>query len=292
MKLDVWVTLLVCTVSMLVSSISASASTTTATNNSSSTNVTAEKKPTPKTFGLALEISRSRSLIDFKDGSRSDGLDILIVPSVAAFNGKISTQLAYSQNLRNQYSQTENDFADLPVTYAFKALPLAWADSMKTNFVYSITAVVPVSKYSRIKDELQTALSGRVGLSFTPADGEGFSATAGLTLGRNFHTYEEDINGSVLNQYSSNQSLGIEYSLSNWSVGVDFVNRSRLTYKGNTKSTFELTEEIGYSVNDNFSLALGHTNAGSTLKANGVDSNIELIDENSSVVYGTIGFSY
>ena len=292
MKLNVLVTLLVCTVLMLVSSISATASTTPETNNTSTTQTKTEKAPAPKSFGLSMEISRSTSLVDFKDGSRSDGLDIVIVPSVSAFNGKISAQLAYSQNLRNQYSQTENDFADVPVTYAFKAIPLSWVDGKNTRFSYSVTAVVPVSKYSRIKDELQTALSGRVGLSLAPAEDDGFGASVGVTLGRNFHTYEEDINGSVLNQYSSNQSLGIEYTMGSWNVGVDFVNRTRLTYKGNTKSTFELTEEIGYSVNDNFSLALGHTNAGSTLKANGVDSNVELIDENSSVIYGTIGFSY
>lgn len=264
------------------------ASTTPAPNNTSSTQAKSEKAPAPKTFGLGLEITRSTSLIDFKDGSRSDGLDIVMVPSVMAFNGKISAQLVYSQNLRNQYSQTENDFADVPVTYAFKAIPLNW---MNTRFSYSLTALIPVSKYSRIKDELQTALSGRLGLSMTP-EGNGFNAAVGITLGRNFHTFEEDINGAVLNQYSSNQNLNLGYVLSDWSASLSFVNRSRQTYKGNTKSTFELTEEIGYSVSDNFSLALGHTNAGSTLKANGMDSNVELIDENSSMIYGTIGFSY
>lgn len=273
---------------MLVSGISAMASTTPASNSTSTTQAKTEKTPEPKIFGLNLEISRSTSLIDYKDGSRSDGLDIVVVPSVKAFNGKISAQLAYSQNLRNQYSQTENDFADVPVTYAFKAIPLNW---MNTSFSYSVTALVPVSKYSRIKDELQTALSGRVGLSMA-AEGNGFNASAGITLGRNFHKFEEDINGAVLNQYSSNQNLNLGYVLSNWSASLIFVNRSRQTYKGNTKSSFELSEEIGYSVNDNFSLALGHTNAGSTLKANGLDSNIELIDENSSMIYGTIGFSY
>lgn len=288
MKLDVLVTLLVCTVSMLVSSISATASTAPATNNTSTTQAKTEKAPEPKIFGLGFEITRSTSLVDFKDGSRSDGLDIVMVPSVNAFNGKISAQLAYSQNLRNQYSQTENDFADVPVTYAFKAIPLGM---MNTRFVYSVTAVIPVSKYSRIKDELQTALSGRVGLAMTP-EGDGFNAAAGITLGRNFHTYEEDINGAVLNQYSSNQNLNIGYSLGSWSVSASFINRSRQTYKGNTKSTFELTEELGYSVNDNFSLALGHTNAGSTLQANGVDSNVQLTDENSSMIYGTVGISY
>jgi hypothetical protein len=264
------------------------ASTTPASNSTSTTQAKTEKVPEPKTFGIDLEVSRNTSLIDYKDGSRSDGLEIAVVPSVKAFNGKISATLAYSQNLRNQYSQTENDFADVPVSYAFKAIPLGF---MKTNFVYSLTALIPVSKSSRIKDELQTALSGRVGFSMAP-EGNGFKASAGITLGRNFHAFEEDINGAVLNKYSSNQNLNLGYLLNDWSASLSFVNRSRQTYKGNTKSSFELTEEIGYSVSDNFSLALGHTNAGSTLKANGLDSNIVLIDENSSMIYGTIGFSY
>lgn len=271
---------------MLVSGISAMASTPPASNSTSTTQVKTEKASGLNVLGL---ISRSTSLNDFKDGSRTDGLDIILIPSVSAFNGKVSTQFAYSQNLKDPYSQTENDFADIPIIYAFKPIPSEWKN---TSFVYSLTALIPFSKSSRIKDELQTALSGRVGLVYYPADGDGFNASAGISLGRNFHRYEEDINGSVLNQFSSIQNLILGYKLSHWSIGLNFINRSRQTYKGSVKSSFELTESISYSINDNYSLTLGHTNAGSTLKANGVDSNIELINENSSVIYGTLGIFY
>ena len=125
-----------------------------------------------------------------------------------------------------------------------------------------------------------------------PVDGQGPSFAAAVTLGRNVHAYEENINGKVLNQYSSNQSVAVGYAISDWSMSATFINRSRLTYQGNTKSTFEIVEELGYALNDSFALAIGHTNSGASLKPNGSDSNIELFNENSSVVYGTLSMSF
>ena len=149
-----------------------------------------------------------------------------------------------------------------------------------------------MSQLSTKKDNLQTALSAKVGLSLSAPDQQGFSGGTSISLGRNFHAYDTDINGNVLNQYSSNQTLSLGYTLENWSLSVDFINKSRWTYQNSTKSAFELNEELGYSINDNFGVALGHTNAGSTLKDNGTDSNIDLINENTSVIYGSLNMTY
>ena len=114
-----------------------------------------------------------------------------------------------------------------------------------------------------------------------------------VTAGRSFHTYEEDINGSVLNKYSSNQALSLGYSISNWSFGLYYTNRSRWTYQGNIKQSFVLSQVISYSFNDNFYATVGHSNdAGSVLKANGFESNIQIIDENNSGVYLTLGSTF
>ena len=153
--------------------------------------------------------------------------------------------------------------------------------------------VIPVSQLSTKKDQLQTSISAKIALSIAPSnDGDGFSIGTSVSAGRNFHAYDEDINGSVLNEYSSNQGLNLGYALGNWSITVDYLNKTRWTYQNNVKSTFELSEELGYQINKMFAVALGHTNAGSTLKDNGTDSNIDFYNENSSTVYGSLTLTY
>ncbi len=115
----------------------------------------------------------------------------------------------------------------------------------------------------------------------------------GLTAGRSFHSYEQDINGAVLNRYSSNQTLAVGYSIGDWSFSVEFLNRLRWTYQGNLKTpSFVASQEIGYSIHDHFNLAVGHTNEASAMKDNGVDSNYNLVDEKTSTVYGTVGVAF
>lgn len=294
--MNVFVTLLAAIVLMLASINSAIASTSanTQTKTAANTSKTAAAKPAAATtpdFNIAASITRSTSLIDFKDGTRSDSMEYMVNPSLKLSYGTYSTVLVYSQDLRDEYTKTASDWADVPLSFAFNPTRWKFNDNFNARMTYSLMAVIPNSQYSVKKDQLQTSLSGKIGFALTPAS-EGFSVAVGVSAGRNFHAYEEDINGAVLNQYSSNQNLSLGYSISDWSLSVDLVNRSRWTYKGNAKSSFSISEELGYSINDNFSVAIGHTNAGSTLKPNGTDSNIEIYNENTSMVYGTLGLSY
>ena len=299
MKLNSAVTLFVSTVFLLANlahADDAKNSASNSSNNPTQTSTTNLPKPAvesgPK-YSVEASISRNTSLVDFQDGSRSDGMDLTVKPSVVLSFGKFSTTIAYSQNLRDQYSTTENDFADIPISFSLKPTELNWIKNFDTKIGYSTTVVIPVSQLSTKKDQLQTSISAKIALSIAPSnDGDGFSIGTSVSAGRNFHAYDEDINGSVLNEYSSNQGLNLGYALGNWSITVDYLNKTRWTYQNNVKSTFELSEELGYQINKMFAVALGHTNAGSTLKDNGTDSNIDFYNENSSTVYGSLTLTY
>lgn len=288
MKLATAVTLFVASVLLLANSaIAAESQTATQTV----TTKPAKKAESLPSYGVLALLNRSTSLVDFQDGTRSDNMDFLLSPSVKLAPGRLSATMTYSQNLRDDSSQTENDFGDIPVTFTFKAIPMGGYRDYDTSLSYSATAVAPVSKISTKKDQLQTSLSGKIAWSLGPKE-DGVSLLTSLTAGRNFHSYEEDINGNVLNQYSSNQQIKLGYSFGSWSVSADFIHKSRWTYKGNVKSAFELTEEIEYGINKNYAVAIGHTNAGSVLKPNGTDTNIDIYNENNSVIYGTLTLSY
>jgi len=264
-----------------------------------------EKQETSNTepqVGIALQISRSTSLYDHQDGTRSDSMDYLAMPQMKLGFGSVKAKIVYSQNLRedgNTYDGTTaaSDWGDVSVTIAKNPYKWMWSAPYMITLTPFVTGVIPASQNSLKRDELKTALSAGVSFGVMPdgiaPEADGFwSFAVGVTAGRNIHAYDTDINGKVLNRYSSNQTLNFSYNYKAFSFGIEFINKSRWTYQGNVRSAFEHSEEVGYNFNDNVSLAIGHTNGGSALKANGIDSNLELVNENDSSIYATLGLSF
>lgn len=259
-----------------------------------------KEEKTDYAFSMSAQVSRGTSLIDHQDGSRSDSMEILVLPSLSTPIGSFSIKETFSQNLNNA-DDVEAGFSDASVTYAPKPIDWEWSPPYVLVLKPSMTALVPFSKISVKKNQMQTALIA--GLSFgirpdiSPAglavQKEGaWDVSIGLTAGKNFYPYEEDINGQPLNAYSSNQSLTMAYTISDWSFSVELVHRSRWTFQGNTKASFVASEEIGYSLTKNFGLAIGHTNDAAAMKANGVETNYNLVDDNTSTVYISAGASF
>ncbi|MFZ3230530.1 MAG: hypothetical protein WA160_10030 [Pseudobdellovibrio sp.] len=251
------------------------------------------------TFGTSALVSRSTSLVDFKDGTKTDAVDYLLSPFVKTSLGTVTTKLAYSQNLKesNASAESKSDWADAPVTFIATPYKWLWSSPYVITLTPTVTAVVPLSQTSTRRDQLQTTLI--TGISFgiipdgiAPKHDGAWNLAIGITAGQAFHAYEENTVGTVLNKYISNQTLNLGYTYKAISLSAEYIHKSRWTYQGSTKEAFELSEELGYSINENFSMALGHTNAGSALKANGSESNIDLVNENSSVVYVAMGLSF
>lgn len=301
MKKATQVTLLAATVLSLISFDSAFASSSNSSNPNQKSIISADQveslqESSETSFHAAVQISRNTSLYDHQDGTRKDGLDYLVVPSLKTFFGGFSAKVAYSQDLKDE-STTASDWTDVPVTFSFIPNKWEWSPPYILTLTPTLTAVAPLAKTSVQRDQLQTAFI--TGLSFgiipdgiaAQKDGA-WNLAIGLTAGRNFHAYSTDINGAVLNQYSSNQTLNVGYTYRQLSLSVEFIHKVRWTYQGNVKNSFEHTEEIGYGLTDHFSIALGHTNAGSTLKTNGSESNVAVINENDSLVYAALGMEF
>ncbi|OFZ31511.1 MAG: hypothetical protein A2622_02705 [Bdellovibrionales bacterium RIFCSPHIGHO2_01_FULL_40_29] len=293
------VTLLVSSVLCLVGGVLAPAQTFAAANKvvlSADTN-TKVVPVVPSKFGIRALIIRSTSLYDFQDGTRSDGMDYALLPSYKTSVGSFSAKIIYSQNLNDQ-SPEASDINDIGLTYAMKPIKWEWSPPYILTLAPTFSAVVPASRVSQKRDQLQTAFSAGASFGIIPdgiaAEKDGaWDLAIGLTVGRNFHAYEESLDGSViLNQYSSNQTLNLGYSYKQWSVGVEYIHKSRWSYQGNVQDSFELSQEIGYEINKNVAVALGHANAGPGLKANGSEPSLNVINENDSAVYAQLGVSF
>ncbi len=240
-------------------------------------------------FHASAAVARNTSLYDHQDGSKQDSFDFLLVPILKMPFGTLLSKIAYSRDLHDDQPEA-SDWVDLPVNFSLKPNRWEWSPPYILTFTPSITAVIPINQKTIKRDELQTSLSvgGSVGIipdSIAAEKDGSFSLKVGVTAGQNFYAYSTDINGAVLNKYSSNQTINLGYTYKQITASFEFINKSRWTFEDNSKSSFDHTEEIEYAFNDHFAMAIGHNNTGTTLKPNGSESNVDLVDENASTVY-------
>lgn len=247
-------------------------------------------------FSIEALIARSASLYDHKDGTAKAGVDYLISPQIKTTIGTVKAAISYSQDLKDE-SEAASTFNDIILSYSLNPNRWQWSAPYVLTLTPYSKLVLPVAKTSTKQDQLQTSIS--VGASFgiipdgiAPVKNGAWSLAIALSAGQNFHAYETNITGQVLNHYLSNQSINLGYSYKDFSFSVEFINKSRWTYNGNSKNSFEHTEEIGYGISDHMNVAIGHTNTGSGLKSNAVDSNLSLVNENDSMIYVSMGLAF
>ncbi len=235
----------------------------------------------PSYFGF-IASTYIQNLVDFQDGSLKRGMSHLgriglsMTPKY-----KILATTSYTQDLKNS---EDNALEDSSLTIVRN--PVDFSKSFVLGGSFS--ALLPTSKASSTRDNL--ILGARIGISLTlkPEIFPTWSFSAALSGGQNFHQYETNSAGSVLNKYALAQTFSGSKSFGNTTLSIEFSNKNAWSYYGYMKQAFEHSQEISYSVNDHLSLSLGHTNAGNALRADGYGSNIALVNENSSMVYTTL----
>ncbi|MBX3032517.1 MAG: hypothetical protein KF865_01235 [Bdellovibrionaceae bacterium] len=244
-------------------------------------------KAPAKNWSVAAVYNRVRNLYDRKDGSFSESNDFYLVGNLSlAEKWRLSALGAYSQNVKKPETA---DWADTQVTLSRKA------EEISTNFKmgYGALAIVAHSKNSTIRQNMNGAAGGLLNFGFN--DGV---LTPGLNLGlsfsltRLFYAYETNIDGQVLSPWSFKQTFSAGYSVGKFSFSGSFIHRNAFTFQDNMKEAFEHSQEIGYTVTPNFSVAVGHYLSGGAFKPNGFESNYSLTDEENSQAYVSIAVSY
>jgi hypothetical protein len=241
-------------------------------------------------FTSTVRVLRVSSLYDLNNGEKFDSVEYNLGFKYALTRGSLSSQLGYSQNLNNDQSSA---MSDSNLTFTDKSYSVFGRPKVANmTWVPSATLIIPISEQSREVEQLHTATIAGVGFALLADAGSSWSGLGSelkLTLGKNFHQFETDKNGVILNNISSNQSLGLFYSINGWSFSLGYAHRIRWPYAGEAKQSFELSQDVTYSSRSKWSVSLGHTNSGASLKPNGQDSNVALIDEEGSAIY--LGFA-
>ncbi len=247
---------------------------------SSTSVMQAPKKDTSNWSGF-FYMSRSNSLVDHQDGTNQSAMEYIL-----RANYKLDSfyflrfQSGYSQNLQDS---TFNDFNDS--TLALYATP-----SPVTRYLmmsYNLGLIAPTSRISKEVNSLQTGVKGGLIVMANPNRLiSGLNIVGNLTATRNFHEFETNKAGAVNTAWSYVQTLSVSYELpKGFGLSADFTHQNTWSYQNVMKDAFSFSQEVNYQASSLFNLALGHSNGGSIYKPNGVDSNISLVDENSSLIY-------
>ncbi|MCP4914019.1 MAG: hypothetical protein GY909_12985 [Oligoflexia bacterium] len=165
----------------------------------------------------------------------------------------------------------------------------------ETSLSGSLAFTIPLSDSSRESTGLKTAVRLRPALSYDASKSitEGLSITYLPSVKAYFHDYETKASGGSNTQYAVANRLVIGYSITD-SLGLSLDNTylRTWTYSGVSKDIYSLYQSLGYDVNENFALTVGHAIGGSVLAVNGQEQDIDLFDSENSTIYFDLSFSY
>ena len=120
-----------------------------------------------------------------------------------------------------------------------------------------------------------------------------FTTLYAVYLTKNFHEYERGREGNDNTDYSIINYFGVEkYLTSKLSILIDGDYSFARTYRGNPKSLFSIGQSLSYEFTRDFSVTVGHSNGGNMFQANGTDYDVQVFDENRSIVYANIRAVY
>lgn len=241
-------------------------------------------------WGATLSSGISSSLYKFGDQSRVFSADFGLAPHYS-FNRtwSIGASFGVSQSISNEERKTIANDGRAGLRYKGGALNSFTKWGLNSGFV------LPLSKKSRINDSLYTAFSIAPHFSFDLKDVglENLTPNYTLSLSRAFHKYTTSITGGAKKQYNVQNIFGLDYQVANkFSVSGSFSHSTAWTYHGTRSNSFGLGQSLGYQTSKNSSISVGHENGGDMLRSNGQDSNVSFINENSSSIYGSFGYSF
>lgn len=242
-------------------------------------------EPAPKRLSLDAVFQTSSSLHRLEDPSHSAALDVVLAPSLTVTDSlKLLGKFAVNQDLSGERKLlVQNGGLQLRHKGVQLAAPLSLSPAIGVG--------LPFSKKSFRQESL--IMSGNGGARLTLATESGFSTFLDLTGSRSVHQFTTSTTGASNTKWGANARLFAAYTfLSRFTVSNDLLRTSRFTYLGNIQNQFDFTQELSFQALPSIALAVGHNNAGAALKANQLDSNVKLYDENSSTVYGSMTLSF
>lgn len=241
----------------------------------STTTVTPEDK-TKSPLILELGIEYSQKIAKEEQGQRESSTDFQLAPAY-----KINPTFTAAGKIvfsKENSGARQSSSSNTTLTLGIKGIKIN--ETLET--LHSVGTVIPTNEDSIKRDHLKSSLAISNGLRWKT---DLAKVDYKLGLSKNFHEFTVNAEGSPNIEYRLTNSLEITVPLTDkFSVSTLGIYRLGRTYKGFERTSFEINADLIYDVLENLSINIGTSNDGNALKANGVDSNIQAYNENTSVI--------
>lgn len=293
MKLNFWISLplsMICLIANANTTTTASTTTTTVASTTpaastvaapaaTSTTAAPKKEEAPSIkYGVTYEAGYSMQAQAQPDGKRKQSMSHSFTPSLSYGEYKSTVSIGYEQDLVNSAS---NGFADPTFALSKKAWTLG--DYFKLG--PSGTLTLPMTDESKNEVGLMYNIGGALSLSLnTKTLGmEALSASYQLAVNKNFTNYDTNSEGNPQTSHKLRNRLSIGYNITDaFSFFNMFDFNSSYSVNGVVTNGFFSLQSFGYSINNNVSVSLAHSNGGAYLKKGTYENNLKFFDEKGS----------
>ncbi len=152
-----------------------------------------------------------------------------------------------------------------------------------------VTFTLPATSRSRDRESLITAvrLNARFAADFSRIPRlQPLSLSYDLSGSRALHYYETSTTGTVNTQHRLTHWINAGWQITTrWSISADFIRGTSWSYQGGARNTFSLGETLSYSWPSGLGLSIGHTNEGDILRADGISTNLAVVDSEGSRIF-------
>lgn len=183
----------------------------------------------------------------------------------------------------------EEELADTKISMSKAAVDIP--GDMK--YAASLATILPTSESSKRNQELNFALEVNNILVKPLSDKTSFTYVNRIT--KNFHEYEVSRTNRANTELKLSQFFILGYAITDkTSISSTLIHGYSWSYSGKRRNPTYLTNiEIGHSVNENLSVAIGTLQGGSIFdRENGPDETISFYDENATSLYAEAALKF
>lgn len=239
---------------------------------------------TAKKFSLITGLEYSQKVEVEENTERESSTDLSFMATYKIndlYNVSAKTALTQENN-----GPKNSSISDTTVGFSVKGVKIN--DQWITT--HAMSAILPTSETSQDRDRLRAAIAITNGVSYS---GDLLKAKYSLGLSKNFHEFDQNAEGTFLNEYRITNLISLIVTVSDkFSVSVSGLYRISYTYDKIDRYGFGTFGDLNYAFKEDLFTNLGVSTEGNALKSNGVDSNINVYDDTASVVRAGLTYVY
>lgn len=239
-----------------------------------------EEPPPTVSYGLTFDTNYSLQATQQSDGTRSQGQDFSLIPSIKYGKYSANVTFTYEQDLAD--SAASGGFADP----AFGFSRSGWDVNSYLKISPSLSLILPMTDNSKNNVGLIYNVGGALAFSLnTKTLGwDNWSMSYVPSYTRNFTNYDTKLkDGSPNTMYRIRNRFNLGYSFTDkLSLATRFQLDSNYSVGGIVRNGFMHFQSLAYAVTEIVEVNVTHTNSATMYKAQTYESNLKFYDETNS----------